>query len=98
MIGDSATINDMISALKDKGLVLKIMEGLQDYLFCEIKISNDKKHAWLGQLHLIKNLKSKYGKLVNKVRNHKMPGTPNFLIIRPAEDIKKISIEDQQTY
>ena len=53
MIGNNAMIDDAISALKNKGLVLKIMEGLQDYLSCEIKISDDGKHAWLGQPHLI---------------------------------------------
>ena len=29
-----ATIDDGIEALKGKGLVLKIVEGLQDYLLC----------------------------------------------------------------
>ena len=95
MIGNSATIDDAILALKNKGLVLKIMEGLQDYLSYKIKISDDKKHAWLGQPHLIKNLKSKFGKLINKVQSCKAPGTPKFLIIRPTEDIKKILIENQ---
>ena len=90
MIDDIAAIDDAIVALK-----LKILEGLQDYLSCKIKISNDKKHAWLGQSHLIKNLESKFGKLVNKVWSHKTPGTPKFLIIRPTKDIKKILVEDQ---
>ena len=53
MIGDSAMIDDAILALKNKGLVLKTVEGLQDYLSCKIKISKDKKCAWLGQRHLI---------------------------------------------
>ena len=77
--------------------MLKIVEGLQDYLSCEIKFSEDKKRAWLGQPHLIKNLKSKFEKLVNEVWSHKTPGTPKFLIVRPLEDIKKILIEDQKT-
>ena len=98
MIGNSATIDEAILALKNKGLVLKIMEGLQDYLSCKIKISNDRKHAWLGQPHLIKNLKSKFEKLVNEVQSHKTPNTPKFLIIRPVEDIEKILTDDQLTY
>ena len=32
LIGDIATIDDAIEALKSKGLVLKIVEGLQGYL------------------------------------------------------------------
>ena len=40
-------IDDAIEALKNKGLVLKIVEGLQDYLSCKIKFSKDRKRAWL---------------------------------------------------
>ena len=46
MIGDIAAINDAIEVLKNKGLVLKIMEGLQDYLSCKVKFSDNKKHSW----------------------------------------------------
>ena len=94
MIGNIATINDAITVLKNKGLVLKIMEELQDYLSCKIKISDDKKHAWLGQSNLIKNLGSKFG----EVWSHKTPSTPKFLTMGPMKDIKKISMEDQQKY
>ena len=51
MIGEKPTIDDAILALKNKGLVLKIVKGLQDYLSCEIKISDDRTRAWLGQPH-----------------------------------------------
>ena len=37
MVGHIAAINDAIEALKSKGLVLKIVEGQQDYLSCKIK-------------------------------------------------------------
>ena len=81
MVGDIATIDDAIEALKSKGLALKIVEGLQYYLSCNIKFSNDKKHAWLGQPHLIKNLENKFGGLVNHIQSHKTPGTPKFLLL-----------------
>ena len=67
MIGDKAAIDDAIMALKNKGLVLKVVEGLQYYLYCEIKFSENKKCTWLGQPHLIKNLKSKFEKLIKDV-------------------------------
>ena len=47
---------------------------------------------------MIKNLENKFGGLVNEVWSHKTPGTPKFLIIRPMEDIEKISMEDQRMY
>ena len=37
MIGDVATIHDTIEVLKNKGLVLKILEGLQGYLSYKIE-------------------------------------------------------------
>ena len=60
MVGDIAMIDDAVEALKSKGLVLKILEGLQNYLSCEIKFSNNKKCAWLGWPHLIKNLEKSW--------------------------------------
>ena len=65
---------------------------------CKIKFSDDRKCAWLGQPHLIKNQENKFGGLVNDIWSHKTPGTPKFLIIRPTEEIEKILIEDQQEY
>ena len=40
-----AAIDDAIEALKSKGLVLKIVEGLQDYLSCKVKFSDDEKRV-----------------------------------------------------
>ena len=97
MIGDKTAIIDAM-ALKNKGLVLKVVEGLQDYLSCEIKFSENKKHAWLHQPHLIKNLKSKFEKLIEDVWSNKTPSTPKFLIVRPTEDYKKVLVEDQWIY
>ena len=45
MMWDIAAINDAIEALKNEGLILKIMEKLQDYLSFKIKFSDDKKCA-----------------------------------------------------
>ena len=89
MVGNIATVDNAIEALASKGLILKIAEGLQDYLSCEIKFSGDKKCAWLGQPHLIKNLENKFGKLVNHIQSHKTPGTPKLLIVRPMVLIRE---------
>ena len=43
MIGDIEAINKAIMDLKENELVLKIMEGLSDYLSCKVKFSRDKK-------------------------------------------------------
>ena len=54
IVEDIVTIVDIISALKDNGLVLKVIERLQVYLSCKIKSSEGEKRAWLRQPQLIK--------------------------------------------
>ena len=66
-IGDIATIDDAIEALKNKGLILKIMEGLQDYPSCKIKFSNKR------------SMENKFGGLVNEVQSHKNSSISKFL-------------------
>ena len=77
MLGDAEGINE------ENGLLLKVIEGLQDYLSCEVKFSMDKKRAWLGQPYLIKNLEKKFGHHIINIQSHKVPGTSKFLIVRP---------------
>ena len=71
---------------------------LQDYLSCNIKFTKDKKRAWLGQFHVIKNMEKKFGKHVQDVWSHKTPDMPKFLIIRSVVDNEKISTKDQKEY
>ena len=46
MVGNIAMIDDAIEAMNNKWLVLKIVDGLKDWLSCKIKFPNDKKQAW----------------------------------------------------
>ena len=61
MVGDIEAIDVAIVDLQENGLVFKIVKELQDYLSCKVKFSGGKKQAWLGQPHLIENLKKKFG-------------------------------------
>ena len=58
------------------------------------KISKDKKSAWLGQPHLIKNMEKKFGECMHGVWSHETPGMPKSLIVRPMVDNEKISAKD----
>ena len=62
------------------------------------KISKDKKRAWLGQPHLIKNLEKKFGEHFQDDGSYNIPGTPKYFIVRPTVDSEKFSMEDQQEY
>ena len=86
MVGIINAIDNAIAAIKNNGLVLKVMEGLQDYLSCKIKFSADKKRAWLRQPQ---NMDEKFGKLVKNVHSHKTPGMPKFLVVRPMKESKR---------
>ena len=96
MEGDVKATDDMIVAHKENGLVLRIMEGLHDYLFCKIKFSTDKVLVRTAPAH--QKFEKKFGKQVKDVRSHKTLGTPKFFIIRPMVESKKISAEGQQEY
>ena len=68
LVVDIKAIDDAIIAFKNNGLVLKVVERLQDYLPCEIQFSTEKKGAWLGQSHLIKNIEKKLVFRVTKLQ------------------------------
>ena len=78
MVGHSDAINDAIMALKENGLVLKVVKGLQDNFSTKVWFSLHKERVWLGQLHLIDSSERKFSDQLNKVHNHKMLGTPTF--------------------
>ena len=98
MIEDVKAIDNAIRAFKNNGMVLKVLKGFQDYLSCEMKFSQNKKRAWQGQPHLIKNMKKKFGAHVQDVQSYKTPGMSKFLIIRPLVDNEKFSMEHQWEY
>ena len=43
MIGVIEAIDEAITVLKENGLELKVVEGLQDYLSCDVKFSMEKR-------------------------------------------------------
>ena len=45
MMRNMTTIDDAIETMKNKRLMLKIVERLQDYLSCEMKFSKERKRA-----------------------------------------------------
>jgi hypothetical protein len=73
-------------------------EGTSDYLSCEIIFLKDKKKAWLGQPHLIGNLKKNFGEKVQNLQVYKTPGTPSTGLKRPDKDTPELSSELQTNY
>ena len=60
---------------------------------CEIRFTDDKKRAWLGESNMIKSFEKKCGQQVMWVWSQKTLAMPYFLIIRPINDKEKIMLE-----
>ncbi|EJK77615.1 hypothetical protein THAOC_00541 [Thalassiosira oceanica] len=85
IIGTPAAIEDTIKQMLKHGLVLKVEDELKDYLSCDIRISKDRRRAWLGQPHLISNLEKSFGDQVKGLQRYKTPGTPGKNMVRNLE-------------
>ena len=94
IVGTRVTIDKAVRDIEDC-FEITVDGTLKDYLGCEIHFSEDKKSAWLGQPHLIKNLKRRFGHMVDG-KNLKTPGTPGFKVFC-VEDIK-LGVKDQKIY
>ena len=60
-------INNGIWEVWEQRLMLNIIDGLQDYLFCNMKLLMDNKRAWLREAHLIDILEKKLSNKGNMV-------------------------------
>ena len=89
MVGIIKAIDGTISALKNDELVLMVMEGWQDYLSCEIKLSKDKKRTWWGQLHLIKKMRRILESVSKMFRVIKLQVLINFLLLSLLCTVKR---------
>ena len=59
MVGNPEAIDEVVELLQQNGFVLKVINGIHDYLSCKMKLLKDKKEAWLGHLHLFERFEKK---------------------------------------
>ena len=98
LVGHPNAINEVIQDLRNEGLFLNVEDDLKDYLSCEIDFLANKSSAWLGQPHLIKNLKNTFGERVKESREYKTPGTPHKIQIRERDEEKIVSKDEQKLF
>ena len=60
-VGHTKVLKTFVEDLKKQGLTVKVSDKLTNYLSCMIKLSQDRKSAWVGQPHLIAKLRKKFG-------------------------------------
>ena len=71
IVGNHEATDEAIEILQKYGLGFTVVEGLQNYFFCGVKFSMDKKIGWLGQPHIMECLEKKFGEQNKKVQTHK---------------------------
>src|SRR6056300_736434 len=99
MIGKQEAIDDAIAGLEKSRFKLKIENELTDYLSCNIIFNKSKTKAWVGQPHLLKNLREKFGERVKKLQMYRTPGTPGYGVLRPEkDDPMQVSKEEHTIY
>ena len=57
MVGNHKTLDKVARLCQENGLVLKVIDRLQNYLSCEVRFSQDKKKAWQGQPYMFEGWK-----------------------------------------
>jgi hypothetical protein len=85
--GTNEMIDETVKGIVKWGLQVKVEDNLTDYLSCRVIFDKSRKMAWLGQPHLICNLKKKFGEMVEHLQTYRTPGTP-------GQGITKIDKED----
>ena len=97
IVGNDKAVHQAIKDIESK-FNITMEETLGDYLSCEIKFDKNKTKAWIGQPHLMKKLKNKFGTMVSNLQTYKTPGTPGQCIIRPGENDQLVTNEEQTEY
>ena len=96
--GDMKEIKEVILDMRRMGFTLKIEMNMTDYLSCQIEFSKNRDKVWIGQPHLIKKLKDKFGEEASKLQTYKTPGTPHTGLRRPQEDDPIVTTEEHKLY
>ena len=67
--GSTEVIEFVVQEVQVHGLNIAVERKLTDYLSCKIILSNDKNKAWVGQPHMIKQVKKTFWDQVKTCRS-----------------------------
>lgn len=93
--GTTKMIEDTIEGIKKHGLEVKVEDNMTDYLSCNVVFDKDKQMGWLGQPHLLNNLKKKFGDMVRHLQTYRTPGTPNLGILKIDKNDPSAKVDDE---
>jgi Reverse transcriptase (RNA-dependent DNA polymerase) len=101
VVGDKSAIKHLVYQLHENGLKTKVSPQATDYLSCEIKIDYANQLGWIGQPTLMNKMIKKFSPIIEKLNmkyEYRTPGTPGYLLEKPANDIGLLSLADQTLY
>ena len=75
-----------------------VTNNTSDYLGCEVIFSKDKKEAWLGQPHTVKNIIKTFGDLVKNLPTYRTPGTPGTGLRKAQDGVITVTKEEHSQY
>ena len=90
-------IKEVLTELS-KTFMVKDLGKMETFLGCKIIENEEKDTIYIHQPKLIKNLKSTFGKYVEKMMPHTTPANPLHGIIRPKKEDQLISSEYQKLF
>ena len=67
----------------ETGLVLEVINGMQDYQSWKVRFSQSKKRAWLVQLYKFESLKKNICEQKMGIPSNEIQGMPKFLLDKP---------------
>jgi hypothetical protein len=97
-IGTEEAIEEVIHKLKRHDFVPKVEDNLNYYLSCKIVQERDKGKVWIIQTHFIDNLQKNVGGEISKIQSYTSPGTPQFKIVRPTNELEVIKDDFQSEF
>ena len=97
-VGQREALQEVVDEIPKHGLQITVEHDLKDYLSCEIRVSDDKKKAWMGQPHMIKKIAKTFEEEVDKRQRYKTAGTPGLGLVKVKEEEHKIDKERQSRY
>ena len=86
LVGEDDAVDQTTAQLQEHFKV-KFEDTNNDYLGCEFIVSYDGKRGWLGQPHIIKSLRDRFGPHVEKLKSTLTPGTTGYVSLQTNDGL-----------
>ncbi len=81
LVGHPKVIDATIEELRKEGSTLTVEDEFNDYYYCIIKFSKDRKKALLLQPHVVSNVEKNFGEESKSKRTYLTPGLSGTIMV-----------------